>query len=1623
MAGQTATRRCALLRTCIPFAVVLSAFAIMTLTSAHATEPPKQGPVAAYSFDEGEGTTVEDVTGDGHTGTIHGAEWNPRGKYGGSMDFDGEGDYLSVPDSTELDLSEELTIEAWVRPGEGPDQWAPLIDKQIPGAEELGEYAYYLYEGDYVEDRPHGGVLEGEYLHAAGPVPKNTWSHVALTFDGGTERLYIDGELVDQGTGEEPPVTEGQLEIGGSPEHTDWFDGRIDEVRIYNRALSAAEVGSDMEAPIQTPKKGPVAAYSFDEGTGETVTDVTGDGHTATIEGAEWTTHGKYGGAMEFGGDADHGVLRIPESPELDLTEELTLEAWVRPGDEENVWAPLIDKVIPGAEGLSEFTYYLYEGDYEENRPHGAVLEGEYLHALGPVPRGIWSHIALTFDGAEERLYVDGELVDQGTGSGPPVSEGDLEIGGSDEEGNYFNGRIDEVRIYDRALDAAEVDSDMEAPIQTPKQGPVAAYSFDEGEGTTVEDVTGDGHTGTIEGAEWTTHGKYGGGLHFANTPGDVVRIPGSPELDLSEELTLEAWVRPDHSYDVNGALITKTTPTYPAYELYASAPAKPLADISSAPWSDTEAYGQERLPQKVWTHLAMTYDGGKLRLYIDGKLVDTEEGPAPMTGEGDLELGGNTIFGNYLQGTLDEVRIYDRALDAAEVDSDMEAPIQTPKQGPVAAYSFDEGEGTTVEDVTGDGHTGTIEGAEWTTHGKYGGGLHFANTPGDVVRIPGSPELDLSEELTLEAWVRPDHSYDVNGALITKTTPTYPAYELYASAPAKPLADISSAPWSDTEAYGQERLPQKVWTHLAMTYDGGKLRLYIDGKLVDTEEGPAPMTGEGDLELGGNTIFGNYLQGTLDEVRIYDRALDAAEVDSDMEAPIQTPKQGPVAAYSFDEGEGTTVEDVTGDGHTGTIHGAEWNPRGKYGGSMDFDGEGDYLSVPDSTELDLSEELTIEAWVRPGEGPDQWAPLIDKQIPGAEELGEYAYYLYEGDYVEDRPHGGVLEGEYLHAAGPVPKNTWSHVALTFDGGTERLYIDGELVDQGTGEEPPVTEGQLEIGGSPEHTDWFDGRIDEVRIYNRALEPSELRASMQAPPSVATESSTESGSNSAMLNGWLSANSAHTVYYFEYGLTTSYEAQTSANEEFFGSEEDGRTEVSEAVVDLEPETTYHYRLIAVSPSGVSRGSDETVTTGTRVMSEAEEEELREAEAEYAMPEPESSTADLKLSSEASALSALPSEFYGMMWTGGAEKGPTYKQTENLLEPIRESNADILRLYLNRPISRTIRNNEEAYEEQELAAKEKKEGKTPKEPKHKVENEKESTDESTRLIAKAEGHGLTILPYLGAGAFPKRADWDSWSTFAAELVKYYGPGGRAPHPIRNWEIWNEPNMPFPGASDGEGEVNPKLFGQFFTKMSEAIRGAAPNGPNSVTILSPGLFGYRTNAHCGNRSPGYLAEPKKVHCHERPRTFLAEMGHMSSYDAISLHPYVFRYKEQKLTSKDLHGVQAEIRGLIESVRLAGFKQPVWVTELGFPVAYVPARSEEYSAFPPSSEKLQAELTKAAFGAIRVRQQELVISHAFYYNIAGRTGARGWETGCGLLTYGKGGTVKARPAYKAFQALAAE
>ncbi len=554
--------------------------------------------------------------------------------------------------------------------------------------------------------------------------------------------------------------------------------------------------------------------------------------------------------------------------------------------------------------------------------------------------------------------------------------------------------------------------------------------------------------------------------------------------------MTLEAWVKPHDLSDQ--PVFYKSAWGNLGYSLGTGIfnTAKPEGFIGEGPGKYEDVVSPEAIEENVWSHLALTYDGANMRLYVNGELVATQaQSTPPPTGEGPLALGCNPLYPEDFDGLIDEVRIYNRALGAGEVAADMGAGLQTPSRSPVAAYSFDAGEGTVAEDLFGE-HDGTIEGATWFDNGRYGKALSFDGAD-DCVTVADSPELQLTEEFTLQAWVKPQGEVK-SDPIIFKETEGFFSYflGLGLASSGKVEAYIGEEEEDHTLVVSPQPLAAHVWAHVALTYDGAHMRLYLNGGLVDiTATGIGNMPSSGPLQVGCADVFNEHFQGLIDEPRIYNRALGAGEVAADMGSGLQAPFHAPVAAYYFDAGEGQIAEDFFGE-HDGTIEGATWFDNGRYGKALSFDGADDCVTVADSPELQLTEEFTLQAWVKPrGDGNDE--PILFKEnSPG---WGGYAIYFGLDD--QGNMEGLISdEGEFERTVTVTAQvmNVWTHVALTYDGAHMRLYVDGALADTTAvpGVEP--TNGPLSIGCSDEFDDYFNGMIDEVRIYNRALRAGEV---------------------------------------------------------------------------------------------------------------------------------------------------------------------------------------------------------------------------------------------------------------------------------------------------------------------------------------------------------------------------------------------------------------------------------------------------------------------------------------------------------------------------------------------------
>ncbi|MGJ0483856.1 MAG: LamG-like jellyroll fold domain-containing protein [Methylomicrobium sp.] len=204
------------------------------------------GLVAAYGFEEVSGMTVADASGNGNHGTIKEAVRISAGRYGQALKFDGVNDWVTVNDSASLDLSAGMTLEAWVYP-QSLAGWDNVVLKEISGGLSYSLYANSDADGAsaYINNGSDRGVAEPAQLAL------NQWTHLVGTYDGQVQRLYKNGikvaESVQSGLIQQ---SSGVLRIGGNSVWGEYFQGYIDEVRIYNRALTATEINANLATAI-----------------------------------------------------------------------------------------------------------------------------------------------------------------------------------------------------------------------------------------------------------------------------------------------------------------------------------------------------------------------------------------------------------------------------------------------------------------------------------------------------------------------------------------------------------------------------------------------------------------------------------------------------------------------------------------------------------------------------------------------------------------------------------------------------------------------------------------------------------------------------------------------------------------------------------------------------------------------------------------------------------------------------------------------------------------------------------------------------------------------------------------------------------------------------------------------------------------------------------------------------------------------------------------------------------------------------------------------------------------------------------------------------------------------------
>jgi hypothetical protein len=840
----------------------------------------------------------------------------------------------------------------------------------------------------------------------------------------------------------------------GNGDTTYDFAGIIDDVRVYNYALSDAEI---------LDLYGRLLHWKLNESSGTSAADASPFGRTGTVTGTSTWTAGMLNNAFQFNGSTKIQVTGLLNSPKS-----VSAAAWVNLTTADSAGSEVIsigDHFVIRLDEGGAAKALVYNGSTWESASFTQTFAGTG-----------WHHLAATFDYATKglKLYIDGVQAASATtttainysGLGSNTLIGRHGNAGTTRD---FTGLIDDVRIYGYVLSATDIAT---------LYGFVGHWKLAESSGTTAADSTIFAKNGTVTGgASWSTRCDSTGVFNF-NGSTHYISVTNGSNLQPTEMISIAAWIKADAfgTADDVDMLIRKGDTNPNNYQL-AIADGKVALYLDD---SDTVGIrGNTTLVAGQWYHVAATWDGANVRIYVNGVLDNT---PAARSGTigidtRSLYMGGRSGGTDMFDGHIQDIRLYNRSLTAAEVA----------KLAALNGYwKFSEGSGTSAADSSGVGGGATLSGgASWTTDC---GGYYALQTNGTGGVAQTAAAFMPPAVGTVAFWMKSSGS----PAATARIFGLGDNWEVRQTTDGKLAFDICGDGTSNAVTSSALNEAGR-WYHVVETFNSADetYAIYIDGVLNKSGTNSNAMTQQNSavLSFGTRTGTTDYWPGGIREFRIYGRRLCAAEISQ---------LYNQVGSWKLDETTGTVAADASLAANNATYtNGVTLGAVGPLPGSVaaTFDGVNDYVDVATETR-DYSSGFSVTVWARPT-AAGYWARFID--FGGGQNL-DNVYFSRVGTTttLEFAICDGTLGGtQKLQAANAIVLNEWHHYAATVNSaGLARIYKDSVELASGTVGLPlTATRDSNFIGRSNWGTDaYYQGKMWDVRVYNRCLCPTEIQA-------------------------------------------------------------------------------------------------------------------------------------------------------------------------------------------------------------------------------------------------------------------------------------------------------------------------------------------------------------------------------------------------------------------------------------------------------------------------------------------------------------------------------------------------
>lgn len=1103
------------------------------------SEEKGTGPTSYWKFDEGVDNTCSGGSNDACDSVTTAndlsrtnATWKTEDLClsGKCFYLDGSGDYLTRADADDrLDFAaaDKFTISGWFRHptiSTNPDY---LIAKHQ--ATVAGGYKVYMdSDGDIAFGIDDDGTWDPEDVvgdDQSKNYDDNRWHHFAAVKDGTSGiYLYVDGVLIDSDTSLTATGTLGNntafyMGIDADGSSNSW-DGFIDEIKIYRYVRSAAQVKSDFatktsvegvaaslgEGSKKFASDGLVGYWKLDESSGNAA-DSSGVGTSLTDTNTVAFVGGKFANAGDF--EATNSEYQFAaDNATLSLTGSLTLSAWIKP---ESVSSGTYN-IIAKWDGSNE-SYRLYQST---NTIVLEVESGNTVTSSTTLSASSWYHVVGTYDSTTQtgRVYINGAL--DATSTSFPSSIGDdagrFHIGAEDSSttaANFYDGVIDDVRVYSRTFTASEISS-----LYTSGLSPIGHWNLDENTSTAANDRSGNSLNGTISTGGTTTVVS-----DTFTEASNTALTSHTPDIGTS-------WTQ------VYNTATSAVAQVNSADYLHSSASQNSVGITVTAQPAPSSV--SQTITASVGWHGNQTENGSR-GAHIIARRADGDNYytvlmyPPARTGDS-IELrkvvaGVDTLLGSY-EATFNTTHTIKLEITDAtkKVYVDDVERISSTDNALTSAGTWGVAWGTTEGDIGGHVNTNwrfdnmtfqetsASESVTWPP-GRFGSSVRLDGT-NDKISVSDNAILDFAadQSFTVSAWARHDGAISTNpDYLLTKADTTNGGYKLWMDNSGDFCFGVDDDSTWDPDASACTSgvdFDDSAWHHVAGIKNGtSSLLLYVDGVLRASTTSNIPTN---TLANSNALYFGvdrdgssNPWDGDIDEVKIYNYARTAAQVIEGMNGghPIGgSPVGSQDIWYRMDEQQGSTVNNAISarSSLTGSISGATWKLQSdcKINGCLDFDGSDDAITVTNADPIDfdvgLSEGFTVTTWFyADSDGETDVGRIFQK--------GTSTYCR------TDNQSGSNLDIECnldlattdanVNVSSAVTTGSWNHLALTYDGNTTiKVYINGMQRGSHSGSGATSADSDLVIGGTPN----FDGKIDDFKVYAAELSPDQVKIDRSA---------------------------------------------------------------------------------------------------------------------------------------------------------------------------------------------------------------------------------------------------------------------------------------------------------------------------------------------------------------------------------------------------------------------------------------------------------------------------------------------------------------------------------------------